>query len=167
MLFADEPTGNLDRQTGTLADLLIFRQPRARHHALILVTRPGAGGALRPAAAGPGQRSVTGGGMIARWFWREWRSPSPDYCLAGVGVWRHWPAYWRSAVSSDGWKKRLKSAKPRVYGRRSDAAKFAGGTQRHGEEARKRGLNVGEERLAFATMTFYRRYAATGQREGR
>ncbi|WP_229427513.1 hypothetical protein, partial [Pseudoduganella albidiflava] len=30
---------------------------------------------LRPAAA-VGQRSVTGGGMIARWFWREWRSPS-------------------------------------------------------------------------------------------
>lgn len=89
--------------------------------------------------------------MIARWFWREWRSPSliivwlalslAVACVLALGS------------ISDRMEKRVKSAKPRVYGRRSDAAKFAGGTESPLEEARKRGLNVGEQ-LTFATMTF-------------
>lgn len=65
--------------------------------------------------------------MIARWFWREWRSPSliivwlalslAVACVLALGS------------ISDRIGKRVKSAKPRVYGRRSDAAKFAGGTE--------------------------------------
>ncbi|WP_139129909.1 hypothetical protein, partial [Salmonella enterica] len=46
-----------------------------RRHADCGDARAGDGGARRPAAA-VGQRSVTGGGRIARWCWREWGSPS-------------------------------------------------------------------------------------------
>lgn len=60
--------------------------------------------------------------MIARWFWREWRSPtllivwmalSGGSLRAGAG----------QRQRSHG--ERVKSAKPRVYGRRQGAAKLA------------------------------------------
>ncbi len=88
--------------------------------------------------------------MIARWFWREWRSPSLIIVWLALSL----------AVASlrtgarqyqrpDG---KVKSAK---------AAGFMAGDRTlqevrgrcEGAAARKRGLNVGEQ-LTFATMTF-------------
>src|SRR5690606_11694640 len=53
----------------------VFPQPRARHHADSGYPRSAAGRPLRPPPAA-GERYSSGGSMIARWFWREWRSPS-------------------------------------------------------------------------------------------
>jgi hypothetical protein len=62
---------------------------------LILVTHDSAaGGALRPTAAA-GRWPAAGGSMIARWFWREWRSPSLLIVWLAL-AWR-WPACWRWA----------------------------------------------------------------------
>ncbi len=76
VLFADEPTGNLDRQTGDRIADLLFSLNRDFDTTLILVTHDETPGGALPAAAAAARRQAVGGSMIWRWFWREWRSPS-------------------------------------------------------------------------------------------
>ena len=105
VLFADEPTGNLDRQTGDkIADLLFFLN-REHGTTLIMVTHD-----LQLAArCDRCLRLVNGqlqrGSMIARWFWREWRSPSLLIVWLALSLavalvrWRCW------AISAIAWRK--------------------------------------------------------------
>ena len=106
VLFADEPTGNLDRKTGDRIADLLFSLNREHGTTLILVTHDPQLAALRPSPAA-GERCSAGGSMITRWFWREWRSPSLLIVWLALS-WR-WPACWRSAASATAWKKGLAS----------------------------------------------------------
>ncbi len=89
--------------------------------------------------------------MIARWFWREWRSPSllivwlalslAVACVLALG----------NISDRDG--EGLKPTKPGVYGGRSGVAQFARSAASVAGGSAKRGLKVGKQ-LTFATMTF-------------
>ncbi len=151
LLFADEPTGNLDRQTGDkIADLLFSLN---REHGTTLIprhSRSAAGGALRPPSA-PGGWPTAGGSMIARWFWREWRSPSL------LIVWLALSLAVACVLALGSISDRMEK------GLSQQSREFMAGdrTLRSSREvpaewiaqARKSGLTVGEQ-LSFATMTF-------------
>lgn len=151
VLFADEPTGNLDRKTGDKIADLLFSLNREHGTTLILVTHdPAAGRPLRPPPAA-GERYSSGGSMIARWFWREWRSPSllivwlalslAVACVLALGS------------VSDRMEKGL-SQQSREF-MAGDRALQSSRPVPPGwiEEARKEGLKVGEQ-ITFQTMTF-------------
>lgn len=102
--------------------------------------------------------------MIARWFWREWRSPSllivwlalslAVACVLALGS------------VSDRMEKGL-SQQSREF-MAGDRALQSSRPVPPGwiEEARKEGLKVGEQ-LTFQTMTFAGGHPAARQREGR
>ena len=88
--------------------------------------------------------------MIARWFWREWRSPS--LLIVWLALSRQWPVCWRWAASAIAWRRGLASKAANLW-RATGRCKARAPSRRAGSTKRASGLKVGEQ-ISFQTMTF-------------